>query len=205
MMAVIPGCWPDIQARLTMPRSPRRSASSAADLPSKTQVKKAAQELQDLGLAILEMPSARLAGIALDDRLRQALADVERITAPGARKRHMKFVGKLLRDTDTTELRQALADLHARQAHGADQLHLVEHWRDRLLTEDLALSDWIAQHPQSDTRQFRNLIKSAREERDAAEAAARRGEAQRKGRYYRDLFRQLRAQLLGSTDLPPLG
>lgn len=163
--------------------------------PSKTRIKKALLELQDMALALIELPESRLAAIDMDERLREALDELKRLKAHSARKRHIKFVAKLLRDEDLTPFRQALDVQQADRAQAADRLHEVEAWRERLLADDDALADWVAQHPASDTRQFRSLVKNARIERTAALAAAERGQAARKGKTYRELFRHLRDAL----------
>ena len=73
-------------------------------------------------------------------------------------------------------------------------LHHAERWRAELIADDEALTRWTAGHPGSDVQQLRSLIRSARKEAQAQEAALP-GEAQRHGRAYRELFKLLRAAL----------
>ena len=101
----------------------RRSESdhdAEDDRPSKTQVKQAALELQDLGLAMLELPLDQFEAIEMDDRLREAFAELRRITSFGARKRQMQYVGKLLRAEDVEPFRLALAAHRAGKRRDAE-------------------------------------------------------------------------------------
>jgi ribosome-associated protein len=77
------------------------------DGPSKTQLKNAMLELQDLGVTLLELPEEQI-DLLIDEvgPLREAMRDLRRITAHGARKRQASYVGKLLRDVDVEPLRR---------------------------------------------------------------------------------------------------
>lgn len=167
------------------------------EAPSKTQVKKAMLELQDLGLALSEMPAEQFAAIDLDDRLRDAVQDLRRLTAHGARKRQTQYVGKLLRAIDVAPIRTAIAAHRRGRTQDAQILHEVERWRERLLADDDALDTLLSSHPTADTAAFRALLRNACRERaqtrDNGQAA--RGQS----RHYRELFRSLRAILQPGT------
>ncbi len=163
--------------------------------PSKTQVKKAMLDLQDLGSELLELPLAALDALALDERLREAIEDLRRTTAHGARKRQMQYLGKLLRSEDPEPLRAALAAHRQGKVHDAQALHAVERWRDRLLADDSAVDAWRREYPHSDTPQFQALLHKARREDEDVRTAQGRGEPKPKGRYYRELFQSIRAAL----------
>lgn len=165
------------------------------DAPSKTQIKKAMLELQELGIELIELPQDRLDAIEMDDRLREALQELKRITAHSARKRQMQYVGKLLRGEDPEPFRKALAEYRAGKQRDAQALHTIERWRDRLLADESALETWLREHPQCDTAQFRALLRDARKELADAQAASERGEPRAKGRFYRELFKAVKAAL----------
>lgn len=165
------------------------------DAPSKTQIKKAMLELQELGIELIELPQDRLDAIEMDDRLREALQELKRITAHSARKRQMQYVGKLLRGEDPEPFRKALAEYRAGKQRDAQALHTIERWRDRLLADESALETWLREHPQCDTAQFRAVLRDARKELADAQAASERGEPRAKGRFYRELFKAVKAAL----------
>ena len=60
--------------------------------------------------------------------------------------------------------------------------HQLERWRDRLVEDDSALAEFIAQFPNSDAQQLRTLIRNTRKEQLAKKPPA----------HYRALFRMLR-------------
>lgn len=172
-----------------------RPDPDADDAPSKTQTKKAMLELQDLGAELIELPQARLDAIEMDERLREALHELKRITAHSARKRQMQYVGKLLRSEDPEPFRRALAEYRTGKQRDARALHDIERWRDRLLADERVLEVWLREYPQCDTAQFRALLRNARKELADAQAASGRGESRAKGRFYRELFKAVKAAL----------
>jgi ribosome-associated protein len=140
------------------------------DGPSKSQVKRDAEELKELGNALLELPDAQLDRAGMDERLREAFRTMRTITAHEARRRHGQYIGKLLRDADTAPLRAAVADYYRGRERA---LQFADRWRARLLADDAAVTEWIAAHPGIDTQRLRTLIRNARREQATfAEAAA---------------------------------
>jgi ribosome-associated protein len=79
----------------------------------------------------------------------------------------MQFIGKLMRDVDAEPIMEHLAAIRGESAAAKAEFHAIERWRERLLTDDAALTDWLARHPDSDAQQLRQLIRNAR--REAAE------------------------------------
>ena len=64
---------------------------------SKTQVKRELHALQDLGERLATLKPDVLDRLPLTDALRKALADSPKHTAHIARKRHLQYIGKLMR------------------------------------------------------------------------------------------------------------
>lgn len=178
----------------------RSDAGDDEDLdqgPSKTQLKNAMLELQDLGVALLNLPEEQLdLLISEDGPLREAMRDLRRITAHGARKRQAGYVGKLLRDVDTEPLRKALAVWHAHRTRDARVLHEIEQWRERIIASEDGWAAWIALCPDADTKQVRALVRDARHERDKGKLKGESGN----GRAFRELFKHVRAALLVKPD-----
>jgi ribosome-associated protein len=170
-------------------RAPRSSPDDAAhhddERPSKTQLKKASHELQDLGAALVELPEDRLADLDIDESLRDALHEYRRTRSHEGRRRQMQYIGKLMRRADVEPLREAVAAMQLGRAKDALALHEAERWRAELIADDEALTRWSAQHPDGDVQQLRSLVRAAR--KDAALTPE-----QRSGRAYRDLFKFIR-------------
>ena len=166
------------------------------DGPSKTQVKKAMHELQNLGAALMELPDAQLDAIEMSERLRDALQELRRMHAHGARKRQVQYVGKLLRDADLEPFRHALEAQRSGHAREAAAVREIDAWRERLLAGDDGLAAWLQARPECDTPQLRALIAKARRERATLQARdARLGGETRHGPAYRELFQVLRTAL----------
>jgi ribosome-associated protein len=165
--------------------------------PSKTQIKNAMLELQVLGVTLLELPDEQLDLLITDEGpLREAVRDLRRITAHGARSRQASYVGKLLRDVDTEPLRKALAVWHAHKARDARALHEIEQWRERIIASDEGWAAWIKLYPAGDTKQLRALVRDARHERAAAKIT---GESAN-GRAFREMFKLVRTTLLAPKE-----
>ena len=143
--------------------------------------------LQHMGAALVELEPKRLAELAaeasLPDTLLDAIREARAITAWGARKRQLQYIGKLMRDIDPEPIRRRLDLLaHGRDA-SATRLHALEQWRDRLIAEPATLDRLAAEFPHLDRSRFRALIHRARDERERGSAP----------HAFRELFRELKA------------
>ncbi len=160
------------------------STYNRADGPSKSQKKRDAKALQDLGVEIMEQKADFIRDLDLPAELAQALLDGQAMER-GARKRQIKFIGRLLRDIDVTPLQAALASLNEESAEDVRTFHRVEAWRDRLMDEgEDAVAALVAEVPALELGELRRLLRAA---------AAAEGEGRKKAS--RALFRFLRGQL----------
>ena len=62
---------------------------------SKSQRKRDMDALQDLGKTLTELPVARLKKVPMSDNLREALVEMARLTANGARARQLQYIGRV--------------------------------------------------------------------------------------------------------------
>lgn len=154
--------------------------------PSKTRLKKEMTELQELGEALAALPENRIADLDISDSLRDAAVEFKRIKSHEGRRRHMQYIGRLMRRADVEPIREAVAAMQLGRAKDSLALHEAERWRVELLASDDVLTRWTTEHPDSDVQQLRSLIRAAR--KDAAAAPE-----QRSGRAYRELFQFIKA------------
>jgi ribosome-associated protein len=77
-----------------------RDGEGADEGPSRTQRKNASRALTRLGEDLLTLSAERLAALDLPTALRGALAEAERLTSFGAKRRHAQLIGKLMRRLD---------------------------------------------------------------------------------------------------------
>lgn len=164
-----------------------------SERPSRTHRKNESHDLQALGVSLLELSSAKLDALNLPEVLRDALDDLRRITAHEGRRRQLQYVGKLMRQVDPEPLRDAVASQRIPGAKETLALHQAELWRDRLIADDSALTQWLAEHPGTDAQALRSLIRSARKDAAVVLGAPTDGAAERKGRSYRELFKLVKA------------
>ena len=166
---------------------------------SKTDLKRESAELQKLGESLLNLRASLLEGLALPDKLVDALHQAARITNFEGKRRQMQFVGKLMRGLDDDQLaavRAALAEQQGGAARETQALHEAERWRDDLIARDEALAQWLDRFPGTDAQQLRSLVRQARKDKPAPDAdAVSRGLAPRQSRAYREVFQYVREQL----------
>jgi len=159
---------------------------------SKSQHKRDMAALRDLGASLLELPQAQVEAIALPEKLAAALREARRITSHEARRRQVQYIGRLMRETDPEPIRAALAAATGRSAMARAQQRQLELWRERLIQDDAALTEFAAAAPAADLQVLRSLIRNARREIAGA----------RPPRSQRELFRLVR-DLLGATAEAP--
>lgn len=148
---------------------------------SRSQKKREADAVRDLGARLAELRGSELANIPLPDDILAAINELNRIKAHGARKRQLGFLAKKMRHIDTAPIDAALEALRQSARANTKSLHLIENWRDRMLgdiegeSEKQALTVFLDQYLDADRQQFRHLQRQALAERkiDKPPAAAR--------------------------------
>ncbi len=144
---------------------------------SKSQVKRELHALVDLGERLTTLKPALIEKLPLTDALRRALADAPKHTANIARKRHIQFIGKLMRDQNVDEILVLLDQLDASTRQYNERFHNLERWRDRLAAgTDEVLEAFVAEYPDADRTHLRQLIRQAQHEaaQNKAPAATRK-------------------------------
>lgn len=157
---------------------------------SKTRIKKEMHALQKLGVAIAELTPAQQAKIPLDDTLRASIEETPKIKSNNASKRHMQYVGKLLRSADIEAIQSAYDDIFTASDRMVRQHHTIEKWRDELIQDPTSLAKFIQQFPHTDRQQLRQLIRATQKENSQNKAPASA----------RKLFRLVRETLEQSQD-----
>lgn len=134
---------------------------------SKTKRKAAMDALQDLGVTLVGLPKDKLNKLDLPEQLRDAINEAKRITANGATRRQMQYIGKLMREVDTAPIQEQLDRWEGKNVAENAHFHRLERWRSRLIEEETAFAEWLSQYPETDTQQLRTLIRNARREQAA--------------------------------------
>lgn len=134
------------------------------DRPSKSQIKRELDALQDLGKEMTGLGTETLNRIPLPEDVRDAIDEYAKMRSFGAQRRQLQLIGKLMRNLDYNLVRQAI-DLATGESRAAVAAHhSAERLRDRLLTDKEFLTGFIAQYPAVDVQTLRRLIRSAQKE-----------------------------------------
>ncbi|WP_188212348.1 ribosome biogenesis factor YjgA [Neisseria sp. RH3002v2g] len=158
---------------------------------SKTQMKKQMNDLQALGMELTKLSSDTLKKIGLDEELFEAIATYKKITSNSALKRQAQFIGRLMRDTDPAPIEAYLAKLRGDNAAHNAFLQRVEQARTRLLANDGAITQFMADFPQADAGKLRTLIRNTKKEQ----------EQNKPPKNFRALFQEIKAVMeAGQSD-----
>lgn len=153
------------------------------ELKSKSQVKREMEALQKLGEELLALAPASRAKVPMDDELKDALLLADKLSSKReALRRHIQFIGRLMRSRDIEPIEQALALIRNTNQAATRKFHLVEQWRDRLLAEKDAVTAFVAEYPEVDVQQLRQLIRQAQKEQ----------QKQQPPKAFRELFQLIR-------------
>ena len=161
--------------------------------PSRSANRRAALDVLELAETLVGLSAAQLARLPIPDEVMPHIRETQRISSYGARKRQIAFLAKQMRRQDDVAL-EAIRDAMSKDGDAARKetaaLHRVEALRDALLglDGDAAMTELLAEHPDADRQKLRQLVRNVHEER----------KRNKPPRAFRELFRELRALLVGN-------
>jgi ribosome-associated protein len=135
--------------------------------PSKSQLKREMTGLQKLGQELIDQARDRVKRVPMPEDVRDAILECQKIKDHEGRRRQLQFVGKKMRTLDEAEI--ALIQKTIDSWKGASKsetatMHAMERRRDKLLANDTAVTELMAEFPQIDAQQLRTMIRNARKE-----------------------------------------
>ncbi|MEY4476396.1 MAG: hypothetical protein RL248_2163 [Pseudomonadota bacterium] len=149
---------------------------------SKSEIKRDAEALKDLGNELVELGKNALERIQLDEDLLAAIELAQKIKKEG-RRRQIQLIGKMLRSRDVEPIQTALDKLKNRHNQQVSLFHKLEMLRDRLVEEgDDAIPTILELYPDADRQQLRSLVRNAQKEKAT----------QKPPKSYRQIFQYLR-------------
>ena len=137
------------------------------DRPSKTELKRQSDALQDLGHELVDQPRDRVKRVPMPDDVRDAILECQSIKNHEGRRRALQFVGKKMRTLSEEEVAVIVRTIEGWSgASKADTaaLHALERRREKLLVDEKALTTLLGEHPELDAQHLRTLIRNARKE-----------------------------------------
>jgi len=135
--------------------------------PSKTKRKKDMHALQEIGEQLVELEPKKLAEFDLPEILSDAIRQARSMQKHGARRRQLQYIGRLMREVDALPIQQKLDSWRQVSIHQTARLHQLERWRESLLSDEHALTEFAQQYPAADLQRLRSLIRNAHKERAA--------------------------------------
>jgi len=135
--------------------------------PSKSEMKRQVNALQDLGEQLVNEPRDRVKRVPMPEDVRDAILEAQTITNHEGRRRQLQFVGKKMRTLDEEEvaaIKRVIDSWKGASKAETAALHAMERRREKLLADDNALTTLLGEHPELDAQHLRTLIRNARKE-----------------------------------------
>jgi len=153
---------------------------------SKSQIKREMLALQKLGKKLTELKPSQVAKIPMGEDLAAAVKESYNIQQREAKRRHLHFIGKLMRSEDAEAIQYAIDQFDSSSHRFAQEIHLVEVWRERLITEGKdGLTELVKEKPEVDIQLLRQLIRNAQKDRSQEKNS---GAAKKLFQFIRTLF-----------------
>jgi ribosome-associated protein len=133
--------------------------------PSKSQRKRESHALQAMGKELVEMPEGKLQKFDLPEQLRDAIYEARRLKSREAKRRHLQYIGKLMRTSDIDNIQYTLERMNHQSLTYRQHFSQLESWRDKLINNGTtAIEEFITLYPAANRQQLRNLQRQANRE-----------------------------------------
>ena len=149
---------------------------------SRTQLKLEAEKLQSIGLKLCDLSTSILKALDLPPNLLEAILAMQKITSNGAKRRQSQYIGKLMRNFDTTELNTIMTFWDQQELKEKQHFHNVELWRKKLVEEPGSINDFLIKYPTDKKLILLDTIREAIEEKNKDKAP----------KYNRELFKLIK-------------
>lgn len=153
---------------------------------SRTQLKNESLALQNIGVKLTKLSPDKLARIPMSEQLHNAVLEAANIKKHGALRRHMQFIGKLMRGEEGEAIAAAFENMEQEDRNAARKIHQVEAWRDALILEGKEkIEAFFEQYPNTDRQQLNQLVRNC--QRDLSQQK-NSGSAKKLFRFLRDVI-----------------
>jgi len=135
------------------------------DVISKSEIKRALQEILLFGEKLLALSSTKLAKLPISELLQAEILLAKRLKVDNSRRRQMQRIGKILRSENYEEVLKAYNELEEQNRQHQQSGNPAEKWSEKLMDNTEALSNFIQDFPDIDRQHFSQLIRNAKKER----------------------------------------
>ncbi|WP_372762827.1 ribosome biogenesis factor YjgA [Pseudoalteromonas sp.] len=156
---------------------------------SKTELKRDAQELHQLGAEIAKMGKKQRERLPLNDDLKEAMVVADKISNKSdAYRRHLNYIAKTLRTVENIEEIKAIIDIMLNKNNQAEVLiKKIEQLRSDLIVQgDELINPTIEQYPMLERQKMRQLVRNA----------AKEAKAEKVGKAHKELFQYLKDAIM---------
>ena len=132
-------------------------------IKSKTQLKQEAEDIKQLGVALVEFSNAQLDEIPMSDELREAVQLANRINRKkDGFRRQLQLIGKILRGSDIPVIEDGINRLRAHHLRSNTHFHELEQVRDDIVNQgDSAIQTLLHKYPDLDRQKLRQMQRQA--------------------------------------------
>ena len=149
---------------------------------SRTQLKLEAEKLQSLGLKLCDLSVSKLRALDLPPNLFEAILAMQKITSNSAKRRLSQYIGKLMRNFDSTELNTIITFWDQQELKEKQHFHTIELWRKKLVEEPASISEFLSKYPTEEKLILLDTIKETINEKHKDKAP----------KYNRELFKLIK-------------
>ena len=133
---------------------------------SKTQKKREAEAMQDLGEKLVKLSFDQINDIDMPEDLLKAVKEAKSIKSHIARRRQMQFIGTVMRKIDSEPIQEAIDGIEQGNYKKAQEFKEIEKLRDELMAGSKELMDEILiKYPSADRQQLSQLVRNAVKEK----------------------------------------
>ena len=123
--------------------------------------------LQKMGEELVNEARDRVKRVPMPEDVREAILECQMIRDHEGRRRQLQYVGKKMRTLDEEEvaaIQRTIDSWKGLSKADTANMHAMERRRDKLLTDDKALTVLLSENPELDVQHLRTLIRNARKE-----------------------------------------
>ena len=139
--------------------------SNNTKITSKTELKRDSKKIQEFGRKISELNINKIELFEFPSNIFDAIIDLKKINSNSAKKRQVQYLGKLLREIDLSAAFLIMEGLKVSAQKEIQKNHIVEKWRDELISNNNSIKKFIDEFPYIDKQSLRQAISNAQKER----------------------------------------
>jgi len=142
---------------------------------SKTSIKKAMLELQDVAEELLNISPKKLSQLPLSEIVLREIELGKKLPSSNSRRRQIQRVAKILRSENLDEISQALSEKQSDDRKQHLSINSTQQWSDKLIDNGkTALSEFMENYPSVNPQLLGQLIRNAKKEKNTDKGTSKK-------------------------------